>query len=349
MSLTRRTELLRRIQQLRGGRTIVCLCAFDRAADHPAILPNSHTYLTGDTAEPLFRTLADTTKVGQGLDVFLYTRGGDPNAVTPIVNVLREFDPDFHVFVPHRCHSAGTLVALAAKRIHMTCLAELTPIDPAMTHALSPVDPQGRLVPISMQELRAYSALVNRDSSGGDATIPALEKVHPLVLSNVQRVHRHVRFLARGLLAMHEQDDIDPRKVVATLLTGFYTHQHTIGRHEARRILGSKVEFVDGETSQALDALLRCYQDEFSLLKPFYIAGEMGDTQRKEIDVVGAIVESEARTYSLVARASLRQASLLLPGYQIQVIPGQGVPLIPGQPREYRVEILSRQWQRSDG
>ena len=49
----------------------------------------------------------------------------------PIVSLIREFDKDFEVLVPYRCHSSGTLTALGAKRIVMDQLSELSPIDPS--------------------------------------------------------------------------------------------------------------------------------------------------------------------------------------------------------------------------
>src|SRR5262249_14487735 len=85
-----------------------------------------------------YRVLKETLGDGHGLDVLLYTRGGATNAVWPIAGLLREFDPNFEILIPYRAHSSGTMVALAAKKIVMTPLAELSPIDPTTANQFNP-------------------------------------------------------------------------------------------------------------------------------------------------------------------------------------------------------------------
>lgn len=106
--------MIERIETARGGRTLISLCNFDRASFPD--LPGLHVPFGADVKECLYRVLKESPS-DKGIDVFLYTRGGDTNAVWPTACLLREFAPDFEVLVPFRAHSAGTMLALAAKRI----------------------------------------------------------------------------------------------------------------------------------------------------------------------------------------------------------------------------------------
>ncbi len=118
MPFVDRQGILANIEALRGGRTVVCLFNFDRQCSPP--IPGVATKFQSDIKEALFRVLKESTQSHQGIDLCLYTRGGDVDAVWPIVSLLREFDKNFEVLVPFRCHSGGTLVALGAKKIILT-------------------------------------------------------------------------------------------------------------------------------------------------------------------------------------------------------------------------------------
>jgi len=136
--LQQRQDQMRAIQKLRGGRKLIVFMNFDRVAE-PQI-PGFQTQFASDTKEPLYRVLKETVEDGDRIDLLFYTRGGDVNAVWPLVGLLREYDADFHVLVPFRCHSGGTLLSLAAERIVMTPIGELSPIDPTTGNQFNPVD-----------------------------------------------------------------------------------------------------------------------------------------------------------------------------------------------------------------
>ena len=209
MPYDERKTMMGRIERARRGRTLICLCNFDRSSE-PG-LPGLATSFHADLKECLYRVLKESP-AGKGIDVFLYTRGGDTNSVWPIACLLREFDPDFEVLVPFRAHSAGTMLALAARKIVMTRLGELSPIDPTTGNQFNPLDPlnaKARLG-ISVEDVRAYKDFLDDtfkgDTSGeGDLDLSLaqhfLDKladaVHPLALGNVHRVHQLA--LARSL------------------------------------------------------------------------------------------------------------------------------------------------------
>ena len=67
----------------------------------------------------------------KGLDLILHTPGGEVAATESLIDYLREmFGLNIEVFVPQIAMSAGTVIACAAKCIHMGKQSNLGPIDP---------------------------------------------------------------------------------------------------------------------------------------------------------------------------------------------------------------------------
>jgi hypothetical protein len=361
MPFVKRQEILAKIETLRGGRTVVCLFNFDRQCTPP--IPGVATQFQSDIKEALFRVLKESAQGPQGLDLCLYTRGGDVNAVWPIVNLLREFDENFEVLVPFRCHSGGTLVALGAKKIILTPIAELSPIDPTTGNQFNPPDPlnPNARLGISVEDVVAYRTFVldqfKRDTEmSGDqeySTLPPfiqslVEKVHPLALGNVHRVHLQIKQLAGNLLELHPCTGRNVREVTEALTTKFYSHLHMISRNEARAILGSDhVEFASSELAAALDELLRAYEDDFALRKQFFLNEKLGDKPVDEVRFIGGVVESKTWSYVNETIAKVKQHSAIPPNVQVQLPPGQPMPLIEGLPREITVEVTQQGWVRN--
>jgi hypothetical protein len=312
----------------------------------------------------LYRVLKESP-TDKGIDVFLYTRGGDTNSVWPIACLLREFDPDFEVLVPFRAHSAGTMLALAAKRIVMTRLGELSPIDPTTGNLFNPADPlnpRARLG-ISVEDLRAYQDFLKEALGllGGenrqvdrDRERPLLqpflhklaEAVHPFALGNVHRVHQLVSHLAKKLMACHPDQVGDPDKVVKALTVDTYSHQHMIARAEAQEILGSSyVTAADENLEAEMDELLKRYADDFQIRNPLFAARFMQPTAaEQDFRFIGGVLESRQWGYVFETKGKIRQQSMLPPNVSVQIPPGQPMPLIPGLPREFSVDIHEQRW-----
>src|SRR5579872_6017388 len=220
MPLEQRQSTMRQIEELRGGRILICIFNFDRDSVPP--IPGVQINFASDTKEALFRVLKETLQPNQKIDLCLYTRGGDTNAVWPIASMLREFDPDFNVLVPFRCHSAGTLLALGSRHIVMTSLGELSPIDPSTGNQFNPSVEQKNRLAISVEDVQQYKNFIlnqlnlwqgesaNEDQAPGQPIDAALSPfltrlanlVHPLALGNVHRVHLQIKQLARNLLGL---------------------------------------------------------------------------------------------------------------------------------------------------
>ena len=364
--LKKRQDLFARIEEARGGRSLVSVFNFDRECDLDQIGVSSQ--FNAECKEALFRVLKES-KPTKGIDLCLYTRGGDTNSVWPLVNLLREFDSDFQVLAPFRCHSAGTLLSLGARRIIMTPLSELSPVDPSTGNQFNPIDPQNKnaRLGIAVEDVSAYGDFLHdflsRGRTGKDKEAdeslsldqrlawvqPLLaklaENIHPLALGNVHRVHQQVKNLAGHLLRLHPlPDGKAPSEIVHAFTTRFNSHLHMISRHEAKEILGDRVEFASDDLASLLDLLLRSYEDIFDLRRPFIVAAFMEDEPRKEFRCISGSVESRSWSYLYETRGVVTQYAVPPQNIQVQVPMGQTMPLLPGLPRSYNLKITTKRW-----
>ena len=349
MAFDNRRSLMKEIEELRGGRRLVALCNFDRQEDPPGL--GANVQFAADLKEPLFRVLKETLGPDDRLDVFLYTQGGEMNAVWPIVSLLCEFDPDFEVLIAFRAHSSGTLLSLGAKKLVMGPLAELSPIDPTTGNQFSPRDEVEKTrLGISVEDVTAYIDFLKKvfGAKGTDACSPEefalmqphlavlTSRVHPLALGNVQRVLMQIKSLAQSLLKKHYCEGSNIASIINNLTTEYYSHMHMINRHEAQSILGE--EHVE---------LLRMYEDNFGLRQPFFLKRFMGNDTEKEARLIGGCVESRAWGYLYETKLQIRQTIAPPPNIQIQLQPGQTPPLVPGLPRQVQCDQVSRCWIRN--
>lgn len=362
MAYNDRTKILHNIERLRGGRRLIALFNFDRVTV-PLDLSGMKTQFHSDVKEALFRVLKETN-IDKGLDLCLYTRGGDTNSVWPVVSIIREFDPSFEVLVPYRCHSAGTLVALAARHIHMSALSELSPIDPSAGNQFNPIDPlnaQSRLG-IAVEDLQQYRNLVMDQLHLTDDNIDAGERrnyfqpflaqltqlVHPLALGNVHRAYMQIQQLAEKLLRLQNDSSVDVERAIRAFTQDFYSHMHMINRDEALEFLGERIVAMPDNLAVEMDSLLRQYQESFKFPEPFFLAAHMGDDALKEVRFVGGVVESSKRSYLFVTEAAIRQYCDPPSNVNVQLAQNQQLPLIPGLPRRFDVQIKRQSWVHNE-
>jgi hypothetical protein len=352
--LAERQKALKEVEVLRPGRTVVAFFNFDRQTI-PSAVPGISTTFNSEFKEALFRVLKESVGTSGKVDLCLYTRGGDVNAVWPIVSLIREFDPDFEILVPFRCHSSGTILALGAKRIVMGPLSELSPIDPSTGNQFNPVDANKNRLAISVEDAQAYRSFVLEQLGEEKPTPQSLgaftqligrlaAEVHPLALGNVHRVNQQIKTLAAALMKLHLVVGRNTDEVISVLATRFYSHLHMINRHEAAEILGEQVVSGDAKLSAAVDTLLRAYEEDFQLRKPFVLGAFMANDQEKTARFIGSAVESRAWSYLYETRLSVSQSSKLPQGVQLQIQPGQRIPLMPGLERLYNIEITGQAW-----
>jgi hypothetical protein len=361
MTYEERKPLLNKIEKLRGDRALVCFFNFDRQSNPPLPALGISTQFHSEVKEALFRVLKETSLDKTGVDLCLYTRGGDTNSVWPVVSLIREFDPDFEVLAPFRCHSSGTLVALGAKHIHLGPISELSPIDPSTGNQFNPLDPVDKTsrLPISVEDVQAYRIFIldalhaSEEKNDHKAIYETfLQKlvadVHPLALGNVHRVHQQIKKLGASLLKLHPVDKRDVEKVVDSLASRFYSHLHMISRQEAVDILGpEQVKFASADLAASLDELLRVYEDTFQMRRALFLSEVMGDEPRVKARFIGGVLESAKCSYLFETKANITQNSKFPSNIQLQLPAGQGLPLIPGLPREYNIDLTAQGWIRN--
>jgi hypothetical protein len=357
MPYDNRKSLMQTIEEMRGKRTLITLFNFDRISVPP--LPGVSTQFHLDLKESLYRILKESPSTN-GIDIFLYTRGGDTNSVWPIVSLIKEFDANFEVLIPFRAHSAGTLLAISAKKILMTNIAELSPVDPSTGNQFNPLDPvqPGNRLGISTEDVNAYIDFIKEayKFSAGDfnATERAIlqshiagltQAIHPLALGNVYRVQKLVNGLARKLLSSFVEEG-PMESMIKKLTVEPYSHLHMFNRQEAAEILGAeRIIFAEPELEKSLDDLLRQYEDDFQLRSPLFASRLMGpNDSQKSFTFVGGVVESRFWSYLFKTKGIITQTSELPPNVNVQLPPGQPMPLVPGLPRKYNVEVHEQKW-----
>ena len=115
----------------------------------------------------------------RGLDLFVYTSGGDTAATESLVDYLRSmFGNDIRAIVPQLAMSAGTMIALSCKEIVMGKHSSLGPIDPQIG---------GIPAPGILEEFQQAT----RDIQLNQATIPLwqpiIAKYHPTLIGACQK------------------------------------------------------------------------------------------------------------------------------------------------------------------
>lgn len=198
----------------------------------------------------LFINQLDKIGVTDNISLYLYTRGGNTAAAWNIVNLLRQYCDNLQVVIPHKAHSAGTLISIGANSIIMTKQATLGPIDPSINTPLNPPipnTPQGNF-PVSVEAVKGYLAFAKEELSIKDdmalsnIMIKLSEYVHPLVLGQVYRARAQIKMLAEKLLANQVTDSGKIKDIISFLCSDSGSHDYTINRREAKNTLGLNIQ-----------------------------------------------------------------------------------------------------------
>lgn len=366
-------DLIKQLQEARKSK-IVCYLTSDRRSI-PANLPFS-TQLHSNSFYSIFELLSEIQEKNGGkiekLELFLYTRGGEIDAVAPLVNLFRKFSDKFNVLIPFRAHSAGTLLCLGADNIIMTKIGEISPIDPTTANQFNPLsnpqDPNSPPKGISVEDVASYfkfaleekkaknntnenkGRIVNlkEESSKLEVFKELTKTINPLALGNVYRIYSQIRLLAKGLLTKHlEKTDPKIDKIVNALVEEYFSHQHSINVDDATEIFGKKiVQSANIEDEKTMLELFKEYVKAMKINEIFNLREFMGNDLEKEIDIEGAYVQSEFSTYIYNTKLKASQRTQLPPNINIQAPPGSSIPLIPNLPRAMNVDLISSQWKK---
>jgi hypothetical protein len=331
MTKAQRQEAIRKIESQRSSRVIAYLTA-DRGV--------ASTQMSEDVMRIAYDHLRAIGKV-ETIDLFLYSRGGDAMLPWPFVNTIRAFCERFCVLVPFRAHSAATLTALGADEIVMTPLAQLTPVEPTITMALNPEDPQNRPRPlgINVEDVATYMKFVKdrgkiESEEGRISALSSLTThVNPVALGHLHRFHLLAEQQAHKLLALHmdpEHHEPEINDIVQKLITTLWAHNYKINRDEARA-LGLKAVDPNAADEAAIWALFEGYETFMSLRKPLLAMASLFPAGQAQVQINGnrmAVVESTERCDVFLVDLELhRPATPTPPGMPAQFSPQVQVTL----------------------
>ncbi|MEK7534768.1 MAG: hypothetical protein AAB600_05595 [Patescibacteria group bacterium] len=362
-------QTIKDIQALRNSK-VICYFMADRESI-PNNLPGFVGVISSDSylhiRKHLKKLVADSKKDKlDKLDLILYTRGGEIDAVMPLINLLRSYSKEFNIMVPFKAHSAGTLACLGADSIIMTRISQLSPIDPTTANQFNPLlknnDPNSPRVGISVEDVASYfkfafkkeedalekaRILEIKDESAKVEVFKELVKhVHPLALGNVFRIYSQIRLIGKELLEKHLSiKNPKIKSITKALAEDYYSHQQTIDLEAAKEIFGTLVKVATPDEEKLLDQLLDEYVRDMELDKKFNLRELMGDDLEKNVTVKGAYIHSEAIIHIFETKLKITQRSELPPNVNIQVPPGGSVPLISNFPRAMNVDVVSFNWK----
>ena len=273
------------------------------------------TYFLGDrqnagaaVAEDAVRPLYDHIKsVGNSekIDLFLYTLGGAMEVPWRIVTMIREFADEFAVLVPYKSLSAGTLIALGADEIVMGPKGELGPIDPQVQIPTGGQGGTAQQRQMSVEDMMSYLDFLREKVGLTDQTALSgavallVEKVDPWVVGQVNRIHSHIRDVARKLLTGRSKKaplgEQQINSIIESLAEKTYQHGHAIGRTEAASI-GLKIVRPSRKIESRMWSLYEAYEELCKLrtpidLRTFVPSGKDEHTERL---VLGCIESSRA-------------------------------------------------------
>lgn len=234
------------------------------------------------------------------ISLYLYTRGGDTAAAWNIVNLLRMYCDELQVIIPHKAHSAGTLISIGANSIIMTKQATLGPIDPSINTPMNPPIPgtmPPRTYPVSVEAVKGYLEFAKEELSIKDdmalasIMVKLSEMVHPLVLGQVYRSRAQIKMLAERLLANQVTDAGKMKQIISFLCSDSGSHDYTINRREAKNNLGLNILIPDDDLYKIIKAIYDSISSELGFGLSYDIKG-MAASNNGEYNVRRGLIES---------------------------------------------------------
>jgi len=286
-----RIELLQELEAKRNSKVILYATS-DRQNFEGSIAPD---------ILPFFVNHLDTIGDVEKISLVLYTRGGDTSAAWSLVNLIRNFCNDFEVIIPFHCHSAGTLICLGADRIIMTKQATLGPIDPSVNGPMNPItvlNNQQIQIPVNVEFVNGYLEMAKTELGISDKNALATlldnlsNKVHPMVLGQVQRTRAQIQMLAKKLLKYQAIDADKQDDIIKFLCKESGSHDYSIYRKEAKNELGLNIENPDELLYINIKALYADLKKDMQLDIPFVPAILLAGSTNYPYSCKRAIIES---------------------------------------------------------
>jgi len=325
------------------GRALSCQVIAYVCGDRPIV----GTRLSDDAIRPMYdhlRAVSFRRGAERRIGLYLYSIGGVMETPWKLVTMLREHCDEFVVVLPYKAYSAATMICMGADRILMTDKAELGPIDPALQPASGPEAPQQFLLrELGVEDVASYVKFLREragltDQAALSSAIGTLaEHLTPTLLGRMERIHGHIRLVARKLLALCRPplDDRRISTIVEALTERTYVHGHGIGRREASE-MGLQVEPFDGKAARLAWDLFEDYEQQLRLdasPEPLgYFEGVQGD-EYAEDGYTGACIESSALAHAFLGTWLLQRRRKIPPNPTINVNVSLNLPpsVQPGQ------------------
>ena len=286
-----RTSLLKSLEVSRNSRVILYVTSDRRHLE---------ANIASDIL-PFFVNHLDIIGDVEKISLVLYTRGGETLSAWSLVNLIRNFCKDFEVIIPFHCHSAGTLICLGADRIIMTKQATLGPIDPSVNGPMNPIavlNNQQLQVPVSVEFINGYLEMAKTELGISDehALASILDnlsnKIHTMVLGQVQRTRTQIQMLAKKLLKYQAIDIQKQDDIVKFLCKESGSHDYTIYRREAQDELGLNIEKPDDALYAIIQSIYTEIKKDMELDIPFEPPILLAGSQNYPYLCKRAIIES---------------------------------------------------------
>jgi len=286
-----RLDLYKRLEEKRKSKLLVYITSDRRGLE---------TQIARDMLSKFVNHL-DLIQKSDKISLYLYTRGGDTISAWSLVNLIRNYCDKFEVIVPFNCQSAGTLICLGANDIIMTKQASLGPIDPSINGPLNPQIPGGNpnaRVPVNVEFVNGFFDLarselnINKRNDLTNILIKFSDKIHPLVLGQVNRARTQIQMLAKKLIIYQNLNQKEEEKIIKFLCSESGSHDYTIYRKEAQDSLSLRIEKPDEELYDVIKTIYDDIEKELLLNEPYDPKVFIGRNQTLQYNFRRALIES---------------------------------------------------------
>lgn len=346
MGRNERKLLIQQIENHRKSKVLVYV-----SGDRPIV----KAQIASDSIRWLFEHLQsfNNDKPVDKIDFYLYSRGGNLETPWPIISMLRQYCRNLNVLIPFKAFSATTLMALGSDKIYMSRKGELGPIDPQMIEQQQGKGPPGTgptQRPMSTEDVSSYVSFI-KDKVGitDQNALAALTKsladtLTPTTLGQVNRVHSHIRTVARKMLSLVKPSFTTTRiqEIIESLTEKTYIHGHSIGKEEAKQMSLQVVDMDEKLEKWCWDLFLD-YEEEMKLnsyANPLAFFDNDDQDEYKEEKAVIACIESAARCHQFSGPLSLKKIRQMPPqitlnlNIPVQLPPGIAAAQLPPQTQQ---------------
>lgn len=237
---TLQKNLLKEIQNISKRKTVAYLANFKT---HP------HNMINFDDKSFISLLMDSIPRTVEEIDFILHSPGGFAESTEMIVKLLRSRYKHIRFIIPHSAKSAATMLALSGNEILMVPSAELGPIDPQVSGAIS--GPAQSII----DGFNDIKKIVEKEKKLNGAYVPLLNKMDVATIKQCETALTYGIILVRDWIAkfMFEEEKIKPaiKKVRARAIAKFFsdhrrhlTHGRPIIYTEAAEV-GVKVRNIE--------------------------------------------------------------------------------------------------------